>query len=167
MRFDSRGSSVGIVLTVLAACAGLGCGGAEALPVGGPFGGTLDPAAIVDGGVVGDGDGVLDPGTSSNGSSATGSDAVPTWTQLYNTYFVLNAVGRCTNCHAQLMATATSSYSWLQSQGYIGGPTPELVDSTSSCLSWFGGNMPPGGPTNSASATKDFNAWAKAGAKNN
>jgi hypothetical protein len=43
---------------------------------------------------------------------------------------------------------------------------PGLVDPVSSCLSWFGGTMPPLGPMN-AKATKDFLAWAKAGAKNN
>ena len=166
MRFDSRGSSVGIASILLVACAGLGCGGADALPVGGPSGGTLDPSAIGDGGIVGDGDGVLDPGTASSSSSATGSNAVPTWTQLYNTYFVSSAMGRCTNCHAQVMATAASSYSYLQSQGYVGSPMPDLV-SDFSCLSWFGGNMPPGGQTKNATATKDFMAWAQAGAKNN
>src|SRR4029077_3534526 len=166
MRFDSRGSFVGIASTVLVACAGLGCGGADALPVGGPFGGTLDPAAIVDGGIVGGGDGVLDAGTSSSISSAIGSDAVPTWTQLYNDYFVAGTIGRCTNCHATDMATAASSYAYLQAKGYVGGTMPGLVDSYGSCLTWFGGNMPYGGPTSNAKATKDFLAWAKAGAKN-
>jgi hypothetical protein len=164
MRFNSRGSFVGIASTVLVACAG--CGGSDALPVGGPSGGTLDPSAIGDGGIVGDGDGVLDAGASTV-SSATGSDAVPTWTQLYNDYFIAGTIGRCTNCHPMDMATPAASYVYLQSKGYLGGPMPGLVDPYGSCLTWFGGTMPYGGPASNARATKDFVAWAKAGAKNN
>jgi hypothetical protein len=106
MRFDSRGNCVGVASIVLALCAG--CGGSDVLPVGGPFGGTLDPAAVADGGIVGAGDGVLDAGNSATVSSSTGSNAIPTWTQLYTDYFVGGTVGRCTNCHPVDMATAAS-----------------------------------------------------------
>jgi hypothetical protein len=48
------------------------------------------------------------------------------------------------------------------------GNPPQLTRS-GSCLTWYGGNMPPGGPGASkmAQAVTDMNAWAAAGAQNN
>ena len=64
------------------------------------------------------------------------------------------------------MNSASGSYSWLSSQGYIRGTGSVLVGA-GSCLTWYGGNMPPGGPRSNAQATSDMNAWAAAGAMNN
>jgi hypothetical protein len=165
MRFHSTVGSIAIASSVLAASAG--CGGTDVLPVGGPFGGTLDPAAVVDGGIYGDASGVLDPGVTATGASA--AVGIPTWTDLYNTYFAAGTIGNCTQCHAADMVTPASSFSWLNSSSlmYLDPTDPLLLDTTQSCLSWFGGNMPPAGPTTNATAVKDFTAWAKAGAKNN
>lgn len=165
MRFHSTVGSLVIASFVVAT--GAGCSGTAVLPVGGPFGGTLDPAAVVDGGIYTDGDGVLDPGTTSNGASA--ASGIPTWTDLYNAYFVAGTIGNCVPCHAMPteMATAASSFSFLTAKGYVGGTDPALVDTTSSCLSWFEGSMPPPGTAKSMTAVIDFNTWARAGAKNN
>jgi hypothetical protein len=64
------------------------------------------------------------------------------------------------------MSSASGSYSYLQSSGYIRGTSSSLAGA-GSCLSWFGGNMPPGGPGSNAKASADFKAWAAAGAMNN
>jgi hypothetical protein len=49
--------------------------------------------------------------------------------------------------------------------GYINGTKSTLAGS-GSCLTWFGGNMPPGGSSD-PKAVADFTAWAAAGAPNN
>jgi hypothetical protein len=64
------------------------------------------------------------------------------------------------------MNSASGSYSWLKSQRYINGTSSPLAGS-GSCLSWFGGNMPPGGSRSDSQASVDFKAWAAAGAMNN
>ncbi len=64
------------------------------------------------------------------------------------------------------MSTASKAYSYLQGYGYINGTSSSLVQQGSSCLSWYGGNMPPGGGSD-AQAVTDMNAWAAAGAQNN
>jgi hypothetical protein len=64
------------------------------------------------------------------------------------------------------MASPSGAYSYLQGKRYISGTSSTLAKS-GSCLSWFGGNMPPGGPRTNAQATADFQAWAAAGAQNN
>jgi hypothetical protein len=64
------------------------------------------------------------------------------------------------------MSSASASYSWLSGQRYISG-TSSLLAASGSCLSWYGGNMPPGGTRTDAQAVSDMNAWAAAGAMNN
>ncbi len=64
------------------------------------------------------------------------------------------------------MSSASGAYSYLSGQGYISG-TGSILVKTGSCLSWYGGNMPPGGSRSNAMAVSDMNAWAAAGAKNN
>jgi hypothetical protein len=64
------------------------------------------------------------------------------------------------------MGSAAKSYSYLSQNGYISGSSSALVQNGNSCLSWFAGNMPPGGGPN-PQAVKDMNAWAAAGAQNN
>jgi hypothetical protein len=64
------------------------------------------------------------------------------------------------------MNGASKSYSWLQGRGYVGGSNPQLIQN-GSCLSWFGGNMPPAGPASDPQAESDMKAWAAAGGQNN
>jgi mono/diheme cytochrome c family protein len=73
--------------------------------------------------------------------------------------------GNCAGCHSGT-SSAKGLYSWLQGKGYVGGSSPALTDSNQSCLSWYGGNMPPSGPSDQK-AVSDMNAWAAAGAQNN
>jgi hypothetical protein len=89
----------------------------------------------------------------------------PTWTQIYDSYLKAGTVGNCGNfgCHAQA-SSAPGAFSFLQS--YMSGSPPRLV-SRGSPLTWYGGNMPAGGPRTDAQATMDMNAWAAAGAMNN
>jgi hypothetical protein len=110
-------------------------------------------------------------GGSSSGSSGSGSSSgttaapTPTWSEIFSKYLGNLTTGNCTRCHGQ-MGSASGSYSWLSSQRYISGASSPLVKS-GSCLTWYGGNMPPGGPRTDAQAVADMNAWAAAGAKNN
>ncbi len=90
----------------------------------------------------------------------------PTWSAIYKAYLGSGTTGRCNSCHSQC-SSASKSYSWLQGRGYISGANSPLVDSNQSCLSWYGGNMPPSGPGSYSAAQKDMDAWAAAGAANN
>jgi hypothetical protein len=62
------------------------------------------------------------------------------------------------------MGTSAKAYSYLSS--YINGTSSRLVSPSQSCLTWFGGNMPPGGGSD-AQAVTDLDAWVAAGALNN
>jgi hypothetical protein len=62
------------------------------------------------------------------------------------------------------MGTSAKAYSYLS--GYISGTSSILVVQGESCLTWFGGNMPPGGGKDSQAVT-DLTAWVAAGAQNN
>jgi hypothetical protein len=62
---------------------------------------------------------------------------------------------------------ASSAYTYLQGLGYINGTGSTLLVSGSSPLTWFGGNMPIGGPASNAQAVSDMNAWVAAGALDN
>jgi hypothetical protein len=64
------------------------------------------------------------------------------------------------------MSTASGAYSYLSSQGYISG-TGSLLCKSGSCLTWYGGNMPPLGSRSDPAAVSDMNAWAAAGAMDN
>jgi hypothetical protein len=85
-----------------------------------------------------------------------------TWTEIYTKYL---APTNCTGCHAGT-SSPKSMYSWLQGRAQLGGSPPPLTNSRQSCLSWYGGNMPPFGGSN-AQADTDMNAWAAAGAMDN
>jgi hypothetical protein len=85
---------------------------------------------------------------------------------VFTAYLASGTIGNCPRCHGLQMINASAGYSWLQGQRYINGTNSSLVTS-GSCLSWYGGNMPPGGPRKSAQAQADMGAWAAAGAKNN
>jgi hypothetical protein len=94
------------------------------------------------------------------------ASSAPTWTQIWTNYLQAGTVGNCnTACHIQ-MGTPSSAYAYLQSQGYING-VYSILGKTGSCLSWYAGNMPPGGPRNVAMAVADINAWVAAGAMDN
>jgi hypothetical protein len=146
----------------------LGCGGGDGVPLGGPFGGTV-PSSIMDAGGPPDGDGVL-PASATAGEGLSGSSSqAPTWTQLFNAYFAAGKVGNCAHsgCHQAYMTSPSAAFSWLRSEDQVGGSQPELADPNSSCLSWLGGDMPPGGPESNPTAVTDFDLWLKAGAQNN
>jgi hypothetical protein len=147
----------------------LGCSGGDGVPLGGPFGGTVY-AGVQDAGGLGDGSGVADLSSTASGVGVSGnSSAPPTWTQLFNAYMAVGKVGNCghAGCHQGAMDTPPAAFSWLQSRGQVGPAHPALMDSSSSCLTWFGGDMPPGGPDSDPVAEKDFDGWLKAGAMNN
>lgn len=155
----------------MAACTGVGalaCGGDD-VPIGGPHGEATTvlvyPTAGNSAVVASDaatGGGVGDGGVGAGGDGAGGG---PTWTMIFDAYMGPAVASPCKTCHNK-MDTPLHSYAWLASQGYMARPSPALVDKTQSCLSWYGGNMPPGGADNQAAVT-DMNAWAAAGALDN
>ncbi len=184
-----------LTLIALAALA-TGCGSVDDPPLGGPYGGTTggtDPNAGqnpdqgsnnnnnnnsgTDAGSTNTttkDSGSTTTTTKDSGSTQTTQDSgsqqqqqqsnAPTWSQIYTNY-LKSSVGRCNSCHSQC-SSASNTYSWLQGKGYISGTSSALVDPNQSCLTWYGGNMPPSGGQNSA-AVNDMNAWAAAGAANN
>ncbi len=89
--------------------------------------------------------------------------ATPAWPVLYRKYLAEGTVGDCASCHAEA-ATPDGAYDWLAGQQYMAGSPLYLVDLRTSCFSWFGGDMPPDGPSSYTRARTDFNAWADAGA---
>jgi hypothetical protein len=104
--------------------------------------------------------------SSSGGPDTSITPTAPTWGAIFGNYLAAGTPGDCGHCHGE-MAAAQSAYTWLQGRGYIGGGSPALTDSSQSCLSWYGGNMPPRGPSSLSSAKADMDAWAAAGAQNN
>ncbi len=164
------------------------CGAVDEQPLGGPNGGTTDPTDPNGGqddttnpdSTTGDDAGTTtstkDSGTSQKDSGTTttkdasvtvdsGGSTSVTWTSIFNNYMAGSREGRCSSCHSQ-GSTAAKLYSWLSGKGYISGTKSALVSSSQSCLSWYGGNMPPSGPSD-AKAVSDMNAWAASGAPNN
>lgn len=158
------------------------CGDGD--PLGGPHGGSAgaygpngeDPAAAEDGGgggatadAGGGGQSNKDGGGGMGGQDSGGGNQpppAPTWTQIFGAYLAGGTKGNCSHCHSSC-STKSGCYTWLQGKGYISGQSSGLVSSSQSCLSWYGGNMPPSGPTSFAQAVTDMNQWAKAGALNN
>lgn len=172
----------------------IGCGPVDQPPLGGPYGGSTDPTDPSNGDNGNNNTGDPDAGTTQqqgtdsgttqqqkdSGTTQTQKDSgttqtqdsgqqqqnnAPTWTQIFNNYMASSKEGRCSSCHSQ-GSSATKLYSWLQGKGYISGTSSALVSTSQSCLSWYGGNMPPSGP-NDAKAVSDMDAWAAAGAANN
>jgi hypothetical protein len=99
------------------------------------------------------------------GSGGQGGGKSPTWTAIFDAYLASGAEGHCVSCHNQA-SSPTASYAWLKSKGYISGTTSTIA-AGGSCLTWFGGNMPPGGPASDANASADMQAWVVAGAQDN
>lgn len=162
------------LLIAFAGLAVAACSGDADFPLGGPHGGTgsmpPSPGALdseADGGTVNPSTSGKDGGTPDGATLPTDAGAV-TFSSIFKSYLAGGTKGDCTPCHAQ-MSDAPRSYAWLQQRGYINGKSSRLVSASSSCLSWYGGNMPPKGPTGAQlpAAVADMNAWAAAGAPNN
>jgi hypothetical protein len=160
-------ASRALLPAILVFC-GAGCGDGGGVPLGGPFGGTAPISVLDDAGAQGDSNGVL-PFTSTSSGGGVGGTQAPTWTTLFDAYFAVGKVGNCASagCHQSSMTSPSTAFSWLQSEEQVGGSQPALTDPSSSCLTWLGGDMPPGGPDTNSGAVNDFNLWLKAGAKNN
>jgi hypothetical protein len=150
---------------VIFAVALAGCSSAAETPLGGPYGGVTGTVGPTDGSVPAR-PRINDP-LGDQPSDGTGSDSgiTSTFTQLFDKYLAAKTVGNCTHCHSE-MDSASDSYVWLKTRGYLGSPNPFLIDPEQSCLSWYGGSMPPGGPEMNARAVRDMDGWAAAGAKN-
>ncbi len=140
----------------------LGCDG-DGLPLGGPYGGRAEVSGRTDGSYD-NWDATYRPPFVPREAGPV-SDP-PTWADLYLLYMGPGTIGYCTDCHPE-MTDPPASFSWLQEHGYVGGPDPLLTSQGSSCLTWYGGNMPPGAPVLSEAAVKHMDAWAKAGGPNN
>jgi hypothetical protein len=142
----------------------LSCGAEEA-PLGGPYGGRASLIGPTDGGY-----NVWDatitpprPPTTGNGSGAGESG---TWTGIFNRYLAKDTPGNCPTCHAE-MSSPPASFEWLQEDGYVGAADPLLTSQGASCLTWYGGDMPPGTSVANADAVRELTQWAAAGARNN
>jgi hypothetical protein len=159
-----------------------GCGAVNDDPLGGPYGGQTNPTDPNSGPTDPTSDSGTSPPPQDSGTppqdsgtppkdsggppvDSGGPPPAPTWTTIFNDYLAGSAEGRCSACHSE-GSSATNLYSWLHSKGYINGTSSKLVSTSSSCLSWYGGSMPPAGPKD-AKAVSDMNAWAAAGAANN
>jgi hypothetical protein len=120
------------------------------------------PADVMGAGEVSDSGGVLPLSATRSGPGASGQEGkAPTWTQLFNAYMAAGTVGNCAHsgCHPSAMGTPHAAFAFLTAEGQLTGPQPAITDSSSSCLSWLGGDMPPGGPTSDPMVTKDFTMW--------
>ena len=175
-------------LVVTAALAG--CGSVDTPPLGGAYGGTTN-ATDPNGGSNGDdadaGNGTddgsvmqqngqdsgsqqKDSGTATKDSGGpppvdSGGTTAPTWSELFTSYLASGTEGRCESCHSE-GSSVSSLYTWLKGKGYINGTSSKLTSSSQSILSWYGGSMPPSGPSD-ATAVSQMDAWAAAGAANN
>ena len=181
-----------LVLPILVVASFIACGGVDDAPFGGPHGGMTDPTDPNNPGDPNNPDpnttdedsgtqqqqkdsGTTqqqqDSGMQQKDSGTTQPDSSTqqtgvTWTTVFNTYLAGSTKGRCSSCHSQGSSKA-NLYSWLKNKGYINGTKSALVDSSQSCLSWYGGNMPTNGPSSWSQAVTDMNSWAAAGALNN
>jgi hypothetical protein len=168
MRVDPWAAMV-LVMTSTVATA-IGCSGTGAAPLGGPYGGSeVAPSpgpenlSMSDSGtssITGD------AGAAEVGAPDDDAGNSPTWTSIFKSYLNNANLSPCRNCHNE-MNSAANSYAWLNTQGYIDGTSSPLVNPAQSCLTWYGGDMPPGGSPNNPAAVADMNAWAAAGALDN
>jgi hypothetical protein len=85
-----------------------------------------------------------------------------TWTYIFNAYLDKGTVGDCKTCHPQ-MSDPLKSYQWLADEGYLGTSPPALTQDDTSCLSWYGGDMPTA-TTQSQQARDDMDDWTRTGA---
>ncbi|HVW28283.1 MAG TPA: hypothetical protein VHC69_23130 [Polyangiaceae bacterium] len=162
--------SLGLFLGIAAGVAFAACS-TSGPPLGGPHGGngtsvgpTVTNESPVDAAYT-----VRPPDAAPGGIAG----APNTWLHIYTSWLAVDTIGNCSktgaNCHAQDMSNATAAYQWLEQQGYVGGGVTALVDPNFSCLSWFGGDMPPTAPdkTQSDKAAMEMMMWAMAGGTDN
>ena len=139
------------------------CGATPDAPLGGPYGGGARLLGPTDGGF----SKVDATYTAPVMMNAAAPSGVPgSWTHIFTTYMAEGTFGNCTHCHPE-MKDAPSSYKWLDDQEYMGGSSPPLTDRGASCLSWYGGDMPPGAQPPKPEAVMEMDAWAMAGGHNN
>jgi hypothetical protein len=153
------------LLALLGCMAGLalpGCGADDA-PLGGPYGGRAALIGPTDG-CFNTRDATITPKRPSTGGNGAGEQG--TWTGIFNRYLAKDTAGNCPTCHAE-MSSPSASFEWLQSDGYVGATDPLLTSQGASCLSWYGGDMPPGTSVANPDAVRELTAWATAGARNN
>ena len=130
-------------------------------PLGGPYGGSVEMLAPTDGGFAN-----VDATISPPDPYVPVPQGRPgSWTHLFSIYLDKRTIGNCPTCHSD-MDDAADSYHWLFEQGYLGTLPPPLTNHGSSCLAWYGGNMPPGARRQNAQAVQDFDDWVQAGAQN-
>jgi hypothetical protein len=163
-----RRLGVGWMAYVASFIASMACGTSPDSPLGGPYGGGAYRLGPTDGGFS-KVDATFTVPKTTNPAAPAGEPG--TWTHIFTLYMAEGTFGNCTDCHPE-MSDAPKSYQWLADQDYMGGSTPPLTDRGSSCLSWYGGDMPPGAipPDQKAvaeMAAMEMNAWAAAGGKNN
>jgi hypothetical protein len=106
------------------------------------------------------------------GSGGSGGAIPTTWTGIYNAYFATGTIGHCAGCHSDAgrvvpLNSASVAYDSLQSVGQIAGTASPIAIAGQSRLTWFGGDMPPNGPTTAPDAAQAIAAWVAAGAPNN
>lgn len=89
----------------------------------------------------------------------------PTWSDIFDKYVKSGTVGGCGGCHG--LSTAKEAYSWFSGNGQIKGTSSPIVIQGQSMFSWFGGFMPPAGPSSEPQAASDMKAWVAAGALDN
>ena len=144
---------------------GVGAGGGEAGAASGSGGGGSGGGNASSGGSGGGNASSGGGDAAAGGSSGQGGGKSPTWTAIFDAYLASGAEGHCVSCHNQT-STPPAAYAWLTSKGYINGASSTIA-AGGSCLTWFGGNMPPGGPPSDANASADMQAWVGAGAQDN
>ena len=112
-------------------------------------------------------------GTGGTGGSGGGGGPLPTtWSAIYAAYFGPDTIGHCGNCHTGEgriipLHTADVAYDSLVQVGQISGTTSAIAQPGLSRLTWFGGSMPPSGPTSAPEAEQAIRDWVAAGAFKN
>jgi hypothetical protein len=139
--------------------------GAEDAPLGGPYGGRASLIRPTDGGF-NVWDATITPKRPSTGGNGSAAGEQGTWTGSCNRYLATNTPGNCPTCHSE-MSSPSASFEWLQQDGYVGAADPLLTRQGASCLTWYGGDMPPGSPVANPDAVRELTQWATAGARNN
>jgi hypothetical protein len=169
-RLSTLTSQVSALLATVAPFLLTHCGG-DSNPLGGPYGGSAssppptpeDASAPASGG---DDSGGTDAISSDDGES--GAITVPmTWTQIYNAYFATGTIGNCTDTGCHNYPTPKALFSYLEGMLQVGGPNPALTNPNTSCLTWYGGDMPMGGAASAPQVVAELNAWAAAGGQDN
>ena len=153
-----------LVTCLLAGLSGLGCAAIGDTPLGGPYGGSAEKVGPTDGGF-NTRDATIAPKRPSLGGVNSAGDP-GTWTGIFNRYLAKDTPGNCTTCHAE-MSSPSDAFDWLENDGYVGATDPLLTSQGASCLSWYGGDMPPGTAVASPEAVQELTTWAAAGARNN